>query len=73
VYEKDGAAWKLIVLHEGLAIDEPGSGTAYKKIMPPAPAPPKVEPAKPDDSKPTATAKARPAKKKKPKPRTNGQ
>jgi ketosteroid isomerase-like protein len=68
VYEKDGAAWKLIVLHEGLAIDAPGSGTAYKKIVPAAPAPPKAEPAKSDDPKPTATAKARPTKKKKPKP-----
>jgi ketosteroid isomerase-like protein len=73
VYEKDGAAWKLIVLHEGLAIDAPGSGTAYKKIVPPAPAPPRVEPAKTDDQKPTdtAAAKARPARKKKPKPRTD--
>ncbi|HEX8109306.1 MAG TPA: hypothetical protein VF516_16350, partial [Kofleriaceae bacterium] len=64
VYEKDGAAWQLIVLHEGLAIDEPGSGTAYKKIVP---APPRAEPAKPDDKKPgdTATAKAKPARKKK--------
>jgi ketosteroid isomerase-like protein len=71
VYEKDGAAWKLIVLHEGLAIDAPGSGTAYKKIVPPAPAPLKVEPAKPDDQKPTDTAaKAKPARKKKPKPKT---
>src|SRR5262249_12621899 len=70
VYEKDGAAWKLIVLHEGLAIDEPGSGTAYKKIVPAAPAPPKAEPARPDDKKPsdTATAKARTAKKKRPRP-----
>jgi ketosteroid isomerase-like protein len=69
VYEKDGAAWKLIVLHEGLAIDAPGSGTAYKKIVPAAPAPPKVEPAKPEE-KPvdTATAKTKPARKKKPKP-----
>jgi ketosteroid isomerase-like protein len=65
VYEKDGAAWKLIVLHEGLAIDEPGSGAAYKKIAPAAPAPPRAEP---DDKKPadTAAAKPRPKKKKKP-------
>jgi ketosteroid isomerase-like protein len=66
VYEKDGAAWRLIVLHEGLAIDEPGSGTAYKRIVPAAPVPPKAEPAGPDD-KPsgTATAKVKPSKKKK--------
>ena len=76
VYEKDGAAWRLILLHEGLAIDAPGSGTAYKKIVPPAPALPRAEPARPDDPKPsdTATAKAKPAKKKKskPKPKTDG-
>lgn len=74
VYEKDGAAWRLIVLHEGIAIDEPGSGTALKKIVPAAPAPPKAEPARPDDKKPSdsATAKARPAKKrKKPAPRSD--
>jgi len=66
VYEKDGAAWKLIVLQEGLAIDEPGSGTAYKKIVPAAPAPPKAEPARPD-ARPadTASAKAKPARKRK--------
>src|SRR5262249_47284738 len=45
VYEREGAAWKLIVLHEAVAIDTPGSGTAFKKIVPP----PKAEPAKPDD------------------------
>jgi ketosteroid isomerase-like protein len=76
VYEKDGAAWKLIVLHEGLAIDAPGSGTAFKKIVPAAPAPPKAEPARPDDKKPgdSASAKSRPTrKKKKPARRTDGQ
>jgi len=71
VYEKEGAAWKLMALHEAIAIDQPGSGTAFKKIVPPAPAPPpaKAEPAKPDD-KPssTASAKQKPSKKKK-KPR----
>jgi ketosteroid isomerase-like protein len=67
VYEKDGAAWKLIVLHEGLAIDEPGRGTAHKKIVPAAPAPPRAEPVRPDDSKSSsaASAKARPTRKKK--------
>ncbi len=73
VYEKDGAAWKLIVLHEGLAIGEPGSGTAFKKIVPAAPRaePARPEPARPDDAKPsdTATAKAKPKKKKKPAPK----
>jgi ketosteroid isomerase-like protein len=66
VYEREGAAWKLIVLHEAVAIDEPGSGTPFKKIVPPAPAP-KVEPAKPD-AKPADAAKAKSKKKKKPRP-----
>lgn len=71
VYEKDGAGWKLIALHEALAFDEPGSGAPFKKILPPAPAPPepaKVVPAegKPDES---AAATKKPKKKKKPKPR----
>lgn len=67
VYEKAGAAWKLIALHEGLALGEPGSGTAWKKIVPPAPAPPapKAEPAKPGDP---AVAKKRPKPRKRPKP-----
>jgi ketosteroid isomerase-like protein len=73
VYEKDGAAWKLIALHEALAIDEPGSGTAFKKILPPAPPalePPKTQPA---DQKSTTTAKAK--KKRRPKvvPAPSGQ
>ena len=67
VYEREGAAWKMIVLHEAVAIDQPGSGTAFKKIVPPAPAP-KVEPAKPDDKPSDAAAKPRAKKKKKPKP-----
>ncbi|HEX3758317.1 MAG TPA: nuclear transport factor 2 family protein [Kofleriaceae bacterium] len=65
IYERDGAAWKLIVLHEAIAIDEPGTGTAFKKIVPPAPAPPKAEPASDAKASDTTTAKARPAKKKK--------
>src|SRR5262249_12847899 len=63
VYEREGAAWKLIVLHEAVAIDTPGSGTAFKKIVPP----PKAEPAKPDD-KPAEGSKAKAKKKKRPKP-----
>jgi ketosteroid isomerase-like protein len=68
VYEKAGAGWKMIALHEAIAFDEPGSGTAWKKIVPPAPRapePPKVEPA---DKKPdgTATAKEKRRSKKKP-------
>jgi ketosteroid isomerase-like protein len=66
VYEKDGAGWKMIALHEAVAFDEPGSGAAWKKIVPaapPSPEPPKVEPTeqKPD----AATAKKKPGSKKK--------
>jgi ketosteroid isomerase-like protein len=64
VYEKDRTVWRMILLHEALALDEPGSGAAYKKILPPAPPEaPKTEPAKTDD------AKAR-TKKKKPRPKS---
>jgi ketosteroid isomerase-like protein len=68
VYEKAGAGWKMIALHEAIAFDEPGSGTAWKKIVPPAPqapAPPKLEPT---DKNPdgTATAKEKRRSKKQP-------
>jgi ketosteroid isomerase-like protein len=67
IYEREGGAWKLIVLHEAVAIDEPGSGTAFKKILPPAPAPPpKAEPAKTDDKAGSTATKAKPKPKKKP-------
>lgn len=68
VYEKDGAVWKMIALHEALAIDEPGSGAAFKKILPPAPAapePPRAQPADPKSD--TTTAKAKTKKKRRPK------
>jgi ketosteroid isomerase-like protein len=64
IYQKAGGAWTLIVLHEALAVDEPGSGTAFKKIVPP----PAVEPAKPEPAKPelarTEPGKANPTGKK---------
>src|SRR5690349_18660278 len=41
VYEKDGAEWKLIALHESLALAEPGAGASFKKVVPPKPAEPK--------------------------------
>jgi ketosteroid isomerase-like protein len=71
VFEKDGAGWKLIALHEALAIDEPGAGAVFKKILPPsppAPEPPKAEPqAKTDPAPPPAPTKKK-AKKKRKKP-----
>jgi ketosteroid isomerase-like protein len=73
VYEKDGAgagaAWKLVLLHEALALDEPGSGTAFKKILPPAPPEsPRIEPARP--AEPTAAKTRNKTKKKRPRPRS---
>lgn len=68
VFEKAGAAWTLIALHEGVAIAEPGAGAPFKKIVPPKPAEPKPpeiveeKPAKPAAKKPV---KKKPARKKK--------
>jgi ketosteroid isomerase-like protein len=64
IYERDGAAWKMIALHEALAIDEPGSGAGFKKVVPPAPPAPEAPKAQPADRAPdTATAKAKVRKK----------
>lgn len=74
VYEKDGASWGLIALHEAVAVDEPGSGAPFKKTLPPAPKPPEPEPAKVEaaetkpevsETKATAKTKATASKKKK--------
>lgn len=71
VYEKDGASWGLIALHEAVAVDEPGSGAPFKKTLPPAPKPPEPEKietaeAKPEasEAKPSAKTKATATKKK---------
>lgn len=64
VYESDGDAWRLIALHESLALDEPGSGTAFKKIMPPAPERIEPEPA----PAPTTRKKVKPKRKPRPRP-----
>jgi len=52
IYAKDGAGWKLTALHEAIAIDEPGAGAPFKKILPPPPEPK----AAPEPAKPEATA-----------------
>jgi hypothetical protein len=70
VYEKSDSDWKLIALQESLAVDEPGQGAPYKKIVAPAlPKPPEAAPAevKPADAKPVHKKK----KKKKKKPKTD--
>ncbi|HSK02974.1 MAG TPA: nuclear transport factor 2 family protein [Kofleriaceae bacterium] len=41
VYTQDGGDWKLLALHESLAVGEPGSGAAFKKVIPPKPVEPK--------------------------------
>lgn len=41
VYVQDGGEWRLIALHESLALGEPGSGAGFKKILPPRPVEPK--------------------------------
>jgi SnoaL-like domain len=38
VFEKHDADWKLIALHEAVAIDAPGAATAFKKLALPKPA-----------------------------------
>jgi len=67
VYEKDGAGWKMIALHEALAFGEPGAGAPFKKILPPAPPPPEPPKVEPTDKKPDATAQKKTKAKKKPK------
>ena len=37
VYVNAGGDWKLFALHESVALGEPGSGAAFKKILPPKP------------------------------------
>jgi ketosteroid isomerase-like protein len=66
VFEKSGDAWKMIALQEALAIDEPGAGAPFVKILPPAPKPPepeKVAEVKKDD-KPTKAESTKHKKKK---------
>jgi ketosteroid isomerase-like protein len=66
VYEKAGAGWTLVVLHEALAVDAPGSGAAFKKALPPAPPPPEPPRLAPTDKAADDTAAAQ----KKPKPKS---
>lgn len=44
VFEKDGDNWKLIALQESLAVDTPGSGESFVKVLPPAAKPPEPPP-----------------------------
>jgi ketosteroid isomerase-like protein len=64
IYAKAGAGWSLVALHEALALDEPGAGAPFLKILPPAPkvAPPEPAKAAPPEApaKPPAKAKKKP-------------
>ena len=52
VFERDGASWKMIALQESVAVDQPGAGAAFVKVLPPAlkapEPPPEVKPPPPD-------------------------
>jgi len=76
VFEKAGNEWTLIALHEALAVDQAGAGTAFKKTLPPAPKEPVI--AAEGETKPKKKAAKEPTddppkkkkkKKKKPKPK----
>jgi ketosteroid isomerase-like protein len=43
IFERAGDNWKMIALQESAAVDAPGSGTAWKKIVPPKPEPKPIE------------------------------
>lgn len=63
VFEKHDGTWKMVALHEALAIDEPGAGASFVKVLPPAAPAPESPPEAKDDDKPKSKAK-RPRKKK---------
>ena len=63
VFEKSGSEWKMIALHEAIALDAPGSGASYKKITPPAQAKAEEPPPPPPDKKKTDTKKKKKKKK----------
>jgi ketosteroid isomerase-like protein len=77
VFEKDGDNWKMIALHESLAIDGPGAGEKFVKILPPAPRPPEPPPEVKKAEKTEKTAKTetkkKTKKKKKPKKKPVGE
>jgi hypothetical protein len=71
VFERAGEGWKLIALHESLAIDEPGAGAPFKKILPPREPekqPEVVEATKKPDKAAKTDKKKKKSKKKKKKP-----
>jgi ketosteroid isomerase-like protein len=47
VFDRAGAGWRLAMLHESLAFDQPGSGASFTKSVPPVPSPEKQK----DDKK----------------------
>jgi len=69
VFEKNGDGWKMIALHESLAVDEPGAAKGFLKFMPPSQKqpdpPPEVEDNKKPDKKVDKKTKNKKKKKKK--------
>lgn len=72
VFERAGDDWKMIMLHEAVALDQPGAGASFKKTLPPAPGAEPPEEPKPDPKvkkkPPKSKPKAKPQAKKKKKP-----
>ncbi|MCW5804747.1 MAG: nuclear transport factor 2 family protein [Deltaproteobacteria bacterium] len=64
IFAKAGTTWKLIALHESLAIDAPGAGAPWKKILPPKAPEPKEPP--PVVAKATEEKSEKPKKKAEP-------
>jgi ketosteroid isomerase-like protein len=68
IFERSADSWTMIALQESLALDEPGVGANFKKVVAPALPPPPEEAKKPDDAgkkKKTTTTKKKKKKKKK--------
>ncbi|MGE0867144.1 MAG: nuclear transport factor 2 family protein [Kofleriaceae bacterium] len=65
VFEKDDDKWKMIALQESVALDEPGAGASFVKILPPAPKPPEPPPAAEESQTQTKAKKSKKKKKKK--------
>ncbi|MGE0547824.1 MAG: nuclear transport factor 2 family protein [Kofleriaceae bacterium] len=64
VFEKDDDKWKMIALQESVALDEPGAGASFVKILPPEPKPPEPPPAAEEPQKQTKAKKSKKKKKK---------
>jgi len=66
IFEKAGDDWKMLALHEAVALAEPNAGVAFKKIQ--LPAAPVTTPAPPDSKSVDQPPKKKKKKKKPPPP-----